>query len=282
MAEISQNCPHCQNRGKTPDTGNHMSINTTKKVYYCFRCNAKGKMGGPPRTGRIEQSEEKSLARQIDLKPIQYLEDPIQYETLLHRMNRRNSERIINYMNDRGLSACGHFWSGQLPGRVVFPITKGDTILFWTARSVSDQILPKYISSGKKSHFVYGLDEIEGDWAVLCEGPIDALSVPNGIAIFGKHPSDVQVRLISSRLKILYIALDGDADRSIIYKKFPRTIKLREVELNGDEDPNSVGREEMERRIREAGIRNVDRETWRSQKVSTIKIREIIACHAGK
>ena len=181
------------------------------------------------------------------------------------KLKTKASMKVFEYMKSRipgrtQLLLSKIRWSPDLPDRAILPIWAGGKVQFWTARSTIGAI-PKFLSSGRKSNFVYNINEATG-WAVLCEGPLDALSCPNGIAIFGKHPSDTQLKLIISKFHTIYIALDGDAikERQNLIKVLSPYLKVKEVEFGKDEDPCSTGYDAVFTRLRKAGLQIINKE----------------------
>jgi len=233
MMEIRVNCNKCG------DVGGHKYINSKTNLYYCFRCGDKGKS-----KKSIIAFKTQPKLREIEMFSL--------------KLKTKISENVLKYMESRipnkELLLTKVRWSPDLPDRAILPIWAGGKVKFWTARSISNAE-PKFLSSGKKSNFVYNINDTVG-WATLCEGPLDALSCPNGIAIFGKHPSEIQLKLIISKFHTVYIALDGDAvkDRKKLVKILLPYVKVKEVDFGKDEDPCSVGFEEMVNRIRKINL----------------------------
>lgn len=242
--EVKSKCPYCPGRGLTPDPEEHLYTNPEKGVYFCFRCQATG----------VVKLRGGGLARPVSVKA------PRQIMLFSFKLLCKESTPIYNYLLGRlPYTAFCHAvkWSPDVPGRAIFPIFIHDKLVFWTARAIGNRE-PKYLSSGSKSFFVYNMQPGD-DWAVLCEGPFDALSTPNGVAIFGKLPSKRQVALLVNRYKMIYIALDGDADRKETIKSLIPYVRVKEVRIGTDdegrkEDPASLGWREMQRRISEVGL----------------------------
>ena len=215
-------------------------INKDKMVYFCFKCGDRGRLAG----GLLPPPIRTAPARQIDM--------------FTFKIKNAESRAVYEYMLGRGfpselIEKCVR-WSPDLSGRAILPLWTGDKIPYWTARAINGAE-PKYLSSGQKSKFVYGIDRAKG-WAVLCEGPLDALASPNGIAIMGKIPSAIQLSLIASRFSTVFLAIDGDApkERLELKRQLQRYLTVKEVYLEADEDPASLGIREMESRIREARV----------------------------
>jgi hypothetical protein len=121
-----------------------------------------------------------------------------------------------------GYSENGLF-PGQGIGRLVIPIYRvadgSAEVWGWQARTLGEsERLPKYftVPGLKKSALLYGAERVmpgTGPVAV-CEGPTDVWRFGrDAVALFGKHGSDYQVRLLCRLAagRPLVVALDGDA-----------------------------------------------------------------------
>lgn len=243
--EINRNCPYCIEAGKTPDLGRHLYINTKKKLMFCHRCNYTGKWNGVGLPGDMKTKKSELMKIDITLfKHFIYLNEQQSrvYEYCLARLPKEVVDTRVG-------------WSSKIPNRAVFPVWDSEDrtkLSMWQARTVEPGKKPKYLSSGPKSQYVFNLENAE-DYCVLTEGPFDALASPNGVCIFGKHPSDIQLRLLLAKFDTIYWALDPETQGEIkleeTKKTLKRYIKVIDVPLTGTEDPSSVGFEEMHRRI---------------------------------
>jgi len=131
---------------------------------------------------------------------------------------------------------------------VFFPCAKG----IWQARSIYPNVKPKYISKGKLSECVYNITDVS-EWCTICEGPINALSVPHGVAVFGKNISETQFMLLTSKFKRAIIAFDFGAEREADAAKelLSKYMEVSILRFESEKDCNEIGYTEMERRIDE-------------------------------
>lgn len=101
--------------------------------------------------------------------------------------------------------------------RVIFPISDGDDIWGYQARTILKDVQPKILTSKglKRDRVLMFADRIIGDHAVLCEGPVDAIKchlVGGNVATMGKVVTKKQVDLLRDRgVKKVYVGLDPDA-----------------------------------------------------------------------
>jgi hypothetical protein len=103
----------------------------------------------------------------------------------------------------------------------VFPYYEGNKLAFWQARTSyeipNDMRLSKYYNPPDtyKSNIVYNkLNALQCPIVVVTEGVMDALTMKKaGVCIFGKVPSNVQMRILTRLYanKVVVFALDPDA-----------------------------------------------------------------------
>ena len=208
--EIRICCPFCALAGKPPDTKYHLYINTAKKVYYCFRCGARGRLSSLP---RFIRSEGRSPNEKID-------------DSILVRLDRIADSKLgglaVRYLKSRGMFDLKRFYlgiKGRWFMRVAVPITENRQIVSWIGRTIIKGQKPKYIfqRNTKPHHYLFNIDSaLSYPQIFICEGIFDALSVPGGIAIMGKEASNVQVAKILTLIdenKPIFVALDADAQQ---------------------------------------------------------------------
>ena len=102
--------------------------------------------------------------------------------------------------------------------RIIFPVYENEEMVYFQARCVGEGH-PKYLNP-KKGHFkksrraiIFNLERAK-DEVVITEGWLDAISIKNGVATFGKMVSEEQVLLLLSRKFKRYIILfDDDATK---------------------------------------------------------------------
>ena len=113
---------------------------------------------------------------------------------------------ILEYMSARGLNLddTDYYWSPSLGyrDRLIIPFYYEKRIVGWTARTVTADKQPKYMSE-QQPGFVYGLDEqgYNKVFCIVCEGPMDAIHI-DGTALLGSEVKDQQAMLILSLIHI--------------------------------------------------------------------------------
>jgi hypothetical protein len=131
-----------------------------------------------------------------------------------------------------GVRTCAKISDVEHLGQMIlFPYYDGDKLTFWQARMCYDpdnKRMPKYYfpPGAHKSEVVYNrYNALTEQMVVITEGVLDAIRVgDSGVAIFGKHPSVAQTRIMSRafRRKMGVLMLDADADKEATkwYEKY--------------------------------------------------------------
>lgn len=113
-----------------------------------------------------------------------------------------------------------YFYADQGPfaDRVIIPFWKNGTVVFFQGRSLSQQHFPKYLTPEttygiKSSDVLYPFD-VKKDYVVICEGPIDAISLQlegvNATATMGSKMSHTQMKVLSKWGGRLISGYDND------------------------------------------------------------------------
>src|SRR3990172_6003496 len=235
--ELRKDCPYCRLHGLTPDTKKHLYVNTTKNVFFCQRCNHRGTWEESLSFPNLWSPTPKTLYDDIDIFSFTIAGGEEIYTYITGRLPK---EVVMDRVR----------WSPQLGNRAMFPLWSERKIYAWQARAIETNVHPKYISYGSISNYLYNLENVK-DWVVLCEGPINALSVPHGVASFGKNLSTTQFFLLTNRFKKVIIAFDFGAEKEA--KKIEEALKpfveVAILKFEDERDANDVGYEEMEERI---------------------------------
>jgi len=141
----------------------------------------------------------------------------------------------VAYMKSRGFDidelaevykvrTCERIPNNERLGQMVlFPSYEGEKLTFWQARMCYDAPkeyrLPKYYfpKGTQKSEILYNrYHAITERMVVITEGVLDAIRIgKQGVAIFGKHPSVSQTRIMSRvfKRKLGVLMLDPDAEK---------------------------------------------------------------------
>ena len=133
------------------------------------------------------------------------------------------------YLIKRGLSyelAQQNGWyaschaGDQIP-RLVIPAVRSDGKVYWQARALTSEVLPRYQSPpGSRGDAIVRVAPQHdwGDYAVVTEGPLDALAAAelgfDAFALMGNKPNDTILKHLLSWLHLkrrTYLIADSDA-----------------------------------------------------------------------
>jgi len=199
---------------------------------------------------------------------LEITEDTIAYKYLVGR--GITMEKIKKYR----LKYCIR---GKYAFRIIIPTYENNKLVYFVARKyISAFFAPKVMNPPKsstqflpKNEIVFGIDNIiKGEWLVITEGVFDAMTIPNyGIALLGKYLSNKQFfKIINLGIQRVYVMLDNDAYANALdigWKFMKWGIEVYVINLNKDEDPNSIG--EYECALRMYYAQKLDFETYIEQ-----------------
>ena len=105
---------------------------------------------------------------------------------------------------------------GRYEGRLIIPFVENSEIIYFQARALGEQT-PKYLNPSddwpRPSHILYPFDE-EGDKVVVCEGPLDAISLQlqgvNATCTMGCSVSEHQVEALKEFEGTIIMGYDND------------------------------------------------------------------------
>jgi len=111
--------------------------------------------------------------------------------------------------------------NGDFKNRVIIPTYHQGRLVTFQARDITGKKEKKYLfpSGGKPSGYLFNLDHVSAHWVVICEGPFDVLHLQAMgfpvVATFGKKISEVQVSLLASFRRVVFM-WDADAHRETL------------------------------------------------------------------
>lgn len=259
MSEKRVNCPFCIRYGKSADVGGHLYVNEQKQVCHCKRCG---------HSGSIKPGDINQVAFYVPSKPKTNF-DKIELFSFRVGKKNNNTGMVFEYACSRlpldvVMDKC--MWSPDMPGRLFFPTWNNGHIETWQARSINNK-KPKYLSWGNVSEYVYNASgnlkahplctiivptkTDKSPWAVILEGPVNALSCPNGIALFGKSLSQTQFLTITHLYDTIYLALDYGAEEEMreIADRLNPYIEVKIITFEDKRDANELGKAVMKEKI---------------------------------
>lgn len=100
----------------------------------------------------------------------------------------------------------------QKTQRVIFPIYRDQQLIFWATRSIrAKSPMPWIHSDIKETYPIWNLENISGDSVMIFEGILDAIHVPNGVAILGAGKwHELIDQILAKDFRKIIVAMDGD------------------------------------------------------------------------
>ena len=252
---LSFNAPCCHHNGNSADTrgrGGMISNPDGGISYHCFNCGFKASwqpgrqfshklrkllqwMGAPDdiinkvalevmRENEGVEARER-IASLPTFNSVPLPEDAIKITDITDFS--KFSLAILEYIAARHLNLddTDYYWSPTLGyrDRLIIPFYYEGRIVGWTARSITPDKKPKYLTEVQPG-FVYGIDKQTHNktFAVVCEGQIDAVHI-DGCALGGSEISDQQAMILKRLQKEIYVVPDRDKAGS---KLVERAIEL--------------------------------------------------------
>jgi hypothetical protein len=125
--------------------------------------------------------------------------------------------QVIEYVYSRGLEYDWYNWHWSPdPGyanRLIIPFYDRRQIVGWTARKITDEEGPKYLTSSQPG-IVFNLDQQTQSrdrlYVIVVEGQLDAIAI-DGVAIMHNQASDAQCARIAALNREVIIVPDRDA-----------------------------------------------------------------------
>ena len=275
--QIQINCPKCQDEDglQQPDGRYNLEINTSKKIFKCWRCD------DPPFSGSLSKLIRKygsnsdyilykqyagnELYRYDDVIDITDIDDDNLVELPkefipFSKMNINDKRHVeaYNYItNKRQLPIdllrkfnVGFCVEGKYRNRIIVPSynKNGDVNYFISRFWFDSKKIPKYDNpEANKSKIIFNESRIKWDSTVyLVEGVFDMLSIPiNTIPLLGKTISDAILEKILKFKPNIVILLDPDAIKNAkdiliyltsIYGNEYDKVKIVELPNNDDID----------------------------------------------
>lgn len=209
------NCPECLSRTGKADYKQALSINVRSGVFWCWKCQLKGRIGNAPELPPQDESEAQSVT----------MEPPEGFVTMASKDAQESIslEPARDYMAKRcppelwfelGVGAC---ITGLYAGRVIVPVLDEDDItwLGWVGRTwyKSDRAYtyPKGMNRGSVMYNARALRAETDEPLIVVEGVFDAIWLwPNAVAVLGKA-SELQMEALATTNRPVVVVLDGDA-----------------------------------------------------------------------
>jgi len=268
----SYNCPFC-NHHKPKLEINFTDNKNGDNPWHCWACDKKGRklrsLFKQIKVGSEHFSQLSKLVKSgYEVEEIQteekILELPKEFKNIIGNKNII-SRHARAYLKKRNISEddilkynMGYCEYGPYADRIVIPSYNSKGILnYFTSRTFKEDTFQTYKNPDTSRNIIPFEMFINWDLPViLCEGPFDAIAIKrNVIPLLGKNiQSNLMKKLVSSKVKKIYIALDTDAIKQAL--KFCEELlnegkEVYLVELPG-KDPSEMGFKEFTKLIQKA------------------------------
>lgn len=234
--ELRFNCPFCE------DEDYHLYVNIKKLVYFCVRCNAKGRTN----VSKDTISDFTPVEGKVDTRTVPLKLPPIYKDGL--------TPTAIRYLGARGIKQsdvlrhklyCASTSSIYF-GRIIIPCNPFAGFCdYFVARSYTKFPFPKYLNpSGSKNHLFISPTEHDQlfpqywkqDEVMLVEGPFDYLKASRHgptVCLLGKSLSIPHAMGLVARFSRAYVMLDQGMKESLAALKVHEMLNpyMEEVRL---------------------------------------------------
>jgi len=253
-------CPFCNHR--KPKLEIDLATNSEGKNFWeCWVCRTRGTTIRSllyqlkiPKPQAAEILKYVPRGNDIEYKQLSIIELPEEYQLLSKATSTSIiANKVKKYLYDRGLTDndfikydVGYCTTGDYGGRIIIPsYSESNQLNYFIARTYEGSYY-KYKNPEVSKDVIFFENLINWDQPViLCEGVFDAIAIRrNAIPILGKSLSTKLIKkLITSKFKDLYIALDTDArDRALEiaeqFQSYDKRVFLIDLP---DKDPSEMG-----------------------------------------
>ena len=268
----SYNCPFC-NHHKPKLEINFTDNKNGDNPWHCWACNKKGRKlrslfkqikASPEYFSQLKKLVKSGYeVEEIKIEE-KILELPKEFKNLIGSKNII-SRHASAYLKRRNINKddilkynIGYCEYGPYADRIVIPSYNSKGILnYFTSRTFKEDTFQTYKNPDTSRNIIPFEMFINWDLPViLCEGPFDAIAIKrNVIPLLGKNiQSNLMKKLVSSKVKKIYIALDTDAIKQAL--KFCEELlnegkEVYLVELPG-KDPSEMGFKEFTKLVQKA------------------------------
>ena len=268
----SYNCPFC-NHHKPKLEINFTDNKNGDNPWHCWACDKKGRKlrslfkqikASPEYFSQLKKLVKSGYeVEEIKIEE-KILELPKEFKNLIDSKNII-SRHASAYLKRRNINKddilkynIGYCEYGPYANRIVIPSYNSKGILnYFTSRTFKEDTFQTYKNPDTSRNIIPFEMFINWDLPIiLCEGPFDAIAIKrNVIPLLGKNiQSNLMKKLVSSKVKKIYIALDTDAIKQAL--KFCEELlnegkEVYLVELPG-KDPSEMGFKEFTKLVQKA------------------------------
>lgn len=247
---VNINCLYCN------DSGHHLGINLTSKMFSCWICRESGSIISLLQrsekiskresvelvkkflTGKVVEYEYKSSSnKQIDVSlPSHILKSPLPIHTKYLRERGFEPKQLEAFFDISYTGQISKYRSSErivdFKYRIIIPIFINGKLVNFTARDVTGQAEEKYKncptddSAITTKDAIYGYDNIVDGVAAIVEGPTDVWRLgPGALGLFGIKYTRHQLNLLyRKKLKKAVVFFDNEPTAQKIAEKLAKEI----------------------------------------------------------
>jgi len=264
-------CPFCNHR--KPKLEISMITNEEGKNFWeCWVCKTRGqsifslvKQLKLPKLEAQEVLKYVKKGKKYEYTNNEAVELPEEYQSLhLASTTSIIANKVKKYLYERGLTdndfikySVGYTTTGDYGGRIIIPSYSESNRLNYFVGRTYERAYFKYKNPEASKDIIFFENLINWNQPIiLCEGAFDAIAIKrNAIPILGKSLSPALIKkIITSKLKDIYIALDKDAQKDaleIAENLLSLGKRVFLVDLQ-EKDPSEMGFESFTRLIQTA------------------------------
>ena len=265
------NCPFCNHRKPKLEI-NMATTDEGKNFWECWVCKTRGqsiyslaKQLQLPKNEAQEILKYVKKGKKYEYKGEEVVQLPKEYQPLFSASSTSFvANKVKKYLYERGLTdndfikySIGYTTNGDYGGRIIIPsYSQSNRLNYFTGRTYEGGYF-KYKNPDTSRDLIFFENLINWNQPIiLCEGPFDAMAIRrNAVPILGKNlaPSLVK-KLIISKAKDIYIALDEDAQKDALeiaekLLNLGKRVFLIDLEKK---DPSEMGFEQFTQLIQSA------------------------------
>ncbi len=198
--EMTYCCPECVNRTGSEDTGYHLSYNTDKQVWICYRCGYKGHGELPSLDGAESKKVNKNYERRSKGRPLYPIIDS---KSMLVR-------KAVKYLTSHHLDAkqVAYDYGLMLDGQsLVFPVMRDGNMIYHQKRDLYD----KSFCNPSVTKPLFWNRQSGGKVCAVVESFCNAVRLERWLpacCVFGKFVSDEQATEVVQHYKHVIVCLD--------------------------------------------------------------------------
>jgi DNA primase len=226
-------CPFCNHR--KPKLEINMATNDEGKNFWeCWVCKTRGqsifsllRQLKVPKVEANEVLKYVKRGKKYEYKNTEVAELPKEFQLLYSASSTSIiANKVKKYLYERGLTdndfikySIGYTTGGDYGGRIIIPSYSSSNRLNYFVGRTYERAYFKYKNPETSKDIVFFENLINWNQPIiLCEGAFDAIAIRrNAVPILGKSLSpSLLKKIITSKLKDIYIALDKDAQKDAL------------------------------------------------------------------